>query len=133
MIVILADHDIEGHAYSLMGVLAAEGWLEMVDLRLVTFAEAGLRLDSSDRLVWRFAQEHGMVLLTNNRNMDGEDSLEQTLREENLSRSLPVVTIANVGRLSEKRYRERCALQLLEVMLEVEKHFGRSRVYIPFR
>lgn len=74
-----------------------------------------------------------MVLLTNNRNMDGEDSLEQTLREENLSRSLPVVTIANVGRLSEKRYRERCALQLLEVMLEVEKHFGRSRVYIPFR
>ncbi len=31
-----------------MGVLAAEGWLEMVDLRLVTFAEAGLRLDSSD-------------------------------------------------------------------------------------
>lgn len=53
MIVILADHDIEGHAYSLMGVLAAEGWLEMVDLRLVTFAEAGLRLDSSDRLVWR--------------------------------------------------------------------------------
>ena len=133
MIAILSDHDIEGHAYSLIGVLGAEGWLEMVDLRLVTFAEAGLPFNSPDREVWLFAQENGMILLTNNRNMDGEDSLEQTLRKENTATSLPIVTIANVGRLSEKRYRERCAFQLLEIALEVEKHLGRGRVYIPFR
>lgn len=65
--------------------------------------------------------------------MDSEDSLEQTLREENTSTSFPVITIANVGRLSEKRYRERCAFQLLEVVLELEKHLGRSRVYIPYK
>jgi hypothetical protein len=65
--------------------------------------------------------------------MDGEDSLEQTLREENTSTSLPVITIANAGRLSEKLYRERCAFQLLEIALELEKHLGRSRVYIPFK
>ena len=133
MIIILADHDIEGHAYSLIGVLGAEGWLEMVDLRLATFAEVDLPLDLPDRAVWRFAQENGMILLTNNRNMDGEDSLEQTLREENTSTSLPIVTIANAGRLSERHYRERCAFQLLEIVLELEKHVGRSRVYIPFR
>jgi len=133
VIIILADHDIEGHAYSLIGVLGAEGWLEMVDLRLATFAEVDLPLDLPDRAVWRFAQENGMILLTNNRNMDGEDSLEQTLREENTSTSLPIVTIANAGRLSERHYRERCAFQLLEIVLELEKHVGRSRVYIPFR
>ena len=133
MIIILADHDIEGHAYSLIGVLGAEGWLEMVDLRLATFAEVGLPLDSPDRAVWRFAQENEMVLLTNNRNMDEADSLEQTLREENTPTSLPIVTIANAGRLSERHYRERCAFQLLEIVLELEKHLGRSRVYIPFR
>lgn len=133
MITILSDHDIEGHAYSLIGVLGAEGWLDMVDLRLMTFTEAGLPFDSSDRAVWRFAQENGVILLTNNRNMDGEDSLEQTLRDENTPSSLPVVTIANAGRLSERHYRERCAFQLLEVVLELNKHLGRSRVYIPFK
>jgi predicted nuclease of predicted toxin-antitoxin system len=133
MIFLLADHDIEGHAHSLIGVLGAEGWLDMVDLRLTTFAEAGLPFNSSDRIVWRFAQENGMVLLTNNRNMDSEDSLEQTLREENTPASLPILTIANVDRLSERHYRERCAFQLLEVVLELEKHLGRSRIYIPFR
>ena len=75
MISILSDHDIEGHAYSLIGVLGAEGWLEMVDLRLATFAEVGLPFNSPDWTVWRFAQEERMILLTNNRNMDGEDSL----------------------------------------------------------
>ena len=133
MITILADHDIEGHAHSIIGVLAAEGWLEMVDLRLATFAQVGLPFDSPDRIVWRFAQENGLILLTNNRNMEGEDSLEQTLREENTLTSLPVITVANVGRLSERRYRERCAFQLLEVVLELERHLGRSRVYIPYK
>jgi hypothetical protein len=80
---ILVDHDVEGHAFSIVGVLGAEGWLEMVDLRLATFAEVGLPFNSSDRAVWRFAQANGMILMTSNRNMEEEDSLEQTLREEN--------------------------------------------------
>jgi hypothetical protein len=133
VIIILSDHDIEGQAHSIIGVLGAEGWLDMVDLRLTTFAEVGLAFNSSDRMVWRFAQENGMILLTNNRNMEGEDSLEQTLREENTPMSLPVITIADVGRLSERLYRERCAFQLLEIALEMEKHLGRSRVYVPFK
>ncbi len=133
MITILADHDIEGHAFSIIGVLGAEGWLEMIDLRLATFTEAGLPFNSSDRAVWRFAQANGMILLTNNRNMEGEDSLENTLRQENKPSSLPIVTVANVGRLSEKRYRERCAFQLLEIVLEIEKNLGRSRIYIPYK
>lgn len=64
MITILADHDIEGYAYSIMGVLAAEGWLEIVELKLATFAETGLPFDSSDRTVWHFAQANGLILLT---------------------------------------------------------------------
>lgn len=133
MIVILSDHDIEGHAHSIIGVLGAEGWLDMIDLRLETFAEVGLPFNSSDRAVWQFAQQQKMIPLTNNRNMDGKDSLEQTLREENSSTSIPVITIANVGRLSERHYREQCAFQLLEIVLELSKHLGRSRIYIPFR
>lgn len=133
MIYILADHDIEGHAFSLIGVLGVEGWLEAVDLRLLSFAEAGLPFNSTDRAVWRFAQANRMILLTNNRNMEGEDSLEQTIRDENTPSALPVLTVANVGRLSERHYRERCAFQLLEIVLELPSHLGRGRIYVPFR
>lgn len=78
MIKILADHDIEGYAVTLLGTLAAEGWLELIPLEMVTFDDVGLPIDSTDREVWRFAQANEMILITNNRNMRGEDSLEQT-------------------------------------------------------
>jgi len=51
----------------LWGALGAEGWLELLSMRLVTFAEVGLSQDSNDRVVWRFAQKEGMILLTANR------------------------------------------------------------------
>jgi len=63
----LVDHDIEGQVLILWGALAAEGWLESCPLEVVTFVQAGLPVDSSDRTVWRFAQAHGMILLTHNR------------------------------------------------------------------
>lgn len=131
MIKILADHDIEGYAVTLLGTLAAEGWLELIPLEMVTFDDVGLPIDSTDREVWRFAQANEMILITNNRNMRGEDSLEQTLREENKITSLPILTISNVQRIAEKRYRERCAAQILEIVLDLDKNMGRSRIYIP--
>ena len=75
MIRFLADHDIEGQASLIWGVLAARGWLTLLPLKLSTFTEVGLPINSSDRKVWRFAQAQRMVLLTNNRNMAGENSL----------------------------------------------------------
>ena len=83
MTTVLVDHNMEGQAVLLWGTLAAEGWLELVPLRLVTFAEVGLSLESNDRIVWRFAQAQRLLLLTDNRSMKGVDSLEQTIREEN--------------------------------------------------
>lgn len=54
MITVLVDHNMEGQATILWGTLATEGWLDLVPLRLVTFREVGLPVDSSDRVVWRF-------------------------------------------------------------------------------
>jgi hypothetical protein len=71
--------------------LTALGWVEMLDLKLVTFADVGLSDDSSDRAVWRQARQLGMILLTDNRNNDGPDSLEQTLRDGRTDQSLPVL------------------------------------------
>lgn len=97
------------------------GWLDLCQIEMVMLAEAGLSDNSKDRDIWRFAQDNHMILLTGNRNMIGEDSLEQTLREENTLSSLPVLTISRVDRLKERSYREHCAERLLEVLLDVEE------------
>ena len=131
MIAILADHNIEGQAIVLWGTLGVGGWLELFPLRLVTFAQVGLPPESSDREVWRFAQEHSIVLLTSNRRMRDVDALEQTIREENTAASLPVLTISNVKRMVEKTYRERCAARLLEIVLDLESYLGVGRIFIP--
>ncbi len=130
-IIILADHDLEGYAVLLWGTLTSIGWLELLPLKLVTFGDIGLPIDSPDREVWRFAQANRMILLTNNRNMKGEDSLEQTLRQENTLTSLPILTIGNTYRLAEKTYREQCADRLVEIGLNLENHLGRGRIFIP--
>jgi len=127
----LSDHDIEGYTQLLWGTLASVGWLELVNLEFTTFHEIGLPLDISDREVWRFAQTNNMILITNNRNMKDVDSLEQTLRDENRPNSLPVLTIGNLDRLAELAYRERCADMLVEIGMDIEKHLGRGRIYIP--
>jgi predicted nuclease of predicted toxin-antitoxin system len=50
-------------------------------MRLARFVDVGLPYDSTDREVWRFAQANQLLLLTNNRNMEGLESLEQTIRD----------------------------------------------------
>lgn len=128
---ILVDHNMEGHAILLWGTLAAEGWLETIPLRLVTFAEMGLPPNSSDREVWRFAQAQHMILLTDNRSMKGQDSLEQTIREENTSTAIPVITIGRLDRLDEREYREQCAVRLAEIALDLDEYLGTGRLFIP--
>lgn len=91
--IFLVDHNLKGHAHILLGSIASQGWLDSVPIRFVMFQEVGLAIDSSDRVVWRLAQKNQMILLTANRSMKDEDSLEQVLREENTQNSLPVVTV----------------------------------------
>ena len=131
MTTVLVDHNMEGQASILWGVLAADNWLDLVALDLVTMSQVGLSRESSDRAVWRFVQEHGMLLLTNNRNATGEDSLLATIHEESTSSSLPVLTIGNLDRLAERRYRRSCAARLVEILLDLENYRGTGRLFIP--
>lgn len=131
MITILSDHDIEGKVFLLWGTIAATGWLDIVSLRLVRFRDVGLPPDSTDRTVWQFAQANGMILLTNNRNMEGTDSLEQTIRDENTLTSLPVLTIGDFDRITDRAYRENCATRLLEIMVYLDDYLGVGRMFIP--
>jgi len=131
MIYILSDHNIEGQSMILWGMMSAEGWPELLNLRFATFDYVGLPYSSSDRLVWQFVQEKRMLLLTANRRMKEEDSLEQTIREENTRNSLPVLTIGSVKKLEEKVYRDRCVTKILEIVTDLENFMGTGRIFIP--
>jgi predicted nuclease of predicted toxin-antitoxin system len=127
----LIDYNLRGQATLLWGTIAAEGLLELMPIRFIGFEEVGLVENSSDRLVWQIAQTNQMIILTANRNMKGDDSLEQVIREDNTITSLPVVTIGNKERLDEQSYRERCASRLVEILFDIENYMGVGRVYIP--
>jgi hypothetical protein len=130
--IFLVDHNFKGHARILLGSIASQGWLDVVPIRFVMFEEVGLSIDSNDRVVWRVAQENQMILLTANRSMKDEDSLEQVMREENTQNSLPVVTIGNADRvLNDSSYRERCVDRIVEIAIYTANYMGARRVFIP--
>ena len=128
----LIDYNLQKYGAVLLGKIANDGWLDLISLSFVFFQDVNLAPDSNDRLVWRFAQANQMILLTANRNMKGEDSLEQVFREENTPDSLPIVTIANLDRFSyEAKYRSQCADRVIEIVLAIENYKGVGRIYIP--
>ncbi len=74
----LVDHNLRGHAVLLSGTILSGGWLAWVPIRFITFDEMKLPVNSDDRVVWQLAQSNQMILLTANRSMKGENSLEQS-------------------------------------------------------
>ena len=130
--IFLVDHNLEGHALLLSGNIANLGWLDLLEIRFITFEEIGLSVASDDRVVWRFAQTNNMILLTANRSMKGKNSLEKVMREENTSTSLPVVTIGNADRvLSNSNYRNLCVDQLIKIIFDIDDYRGSRRLFIP--
>jgi vacuolar-type H+-ATPase subunit F/Vma7 len=130
-VIILVGYNLNRQAILLSGSLQVGGWLELVPLQLVTFERVLLAADSSDRVVWQFAQNNGMLLLTANRNAKGEDSLEQVMREENRQSSFPIITIGDPDRINEYDYRERCIERLVEIVIDIQDYMGAGRLYIP--
>ncbi len=126
------DHNLKGHALVFFGAIASQGWLDIAPVQFVTFDQVNLSIDSDDRVVWRLAQANQMVLLTANRSMKGKDSLEQVMREENTSESLPVITVSNADRLlNDSEYRGRCVEGLIEIVLDIDTYLGARRIFIP--
>lgn len=78
------------------------------------------------------AQANQMILLTANRGMKGEDSLEQVIREENTINSFPVITIGDADRfLADRAYRNRCVDRTLKILLDIKTWIGVGRLFVP--
>jgi hypothetical protein len=135
MIRLLADNNAEGHVEILVRILLGESWIALwneLQIVVVTFDELGLDRSASDTEVWRVCQHEQAVLITNNRNAEGPDSLDIVVREENRPDSLPVFTLANPERLrADRSYAERTAVRLLDYLMYLDELRGAGRIFVP--
>jgi hypothetical protein len=103
-----------------------------LNLTVRFFPDLGMDRATPDRDVWRRSQEAELALITANRNEEGSDSLEATVRQLNARESLPVFTLADPERLvADRAYAERTADRLLEYLFDIEKYRGTGRLYVP--
>ncbi len=132
---ILADNDVGGFLKSILLIWRSDAWRDLWDdlgLSVQSFSTMGLSRESPDVLIWRTCQREQLVLITGNRNDDGPDSLESTIRVENQPDSLPVITLANLERLARDRlYAEMVAERLLERLIAIDDFRGTGRIYVP--
>lgn len=128
---ILVDHNLKGLAPLLFATLKKDGWVDLLALEFIYFADIGLSIETKDDEIWRMAQSRGMVILTNNRNRKDETSLTAVISLENTEASLPVITIGDADRLKESDYRQAAALSLAEIITYLENYLGTGRVFIP--
>jgi hypothetical protein len=107
-------------------------WWQELALHVLTFDALNLPDDSPDDVVWHACQREGLVLLTCNRNQDGDDSLEATIRRHSHPHSLPVLTISDPDRFhNDTAYDARLALDLLAYLIDIDRVRGTGRLYVP--
>lgn len=132
---IVADVNIEGHVDRLVAFIRTSEWADYwnhLELVHATLAELGLRDTAPDVDVWRSCQREALVLITANRNNDGPDSLEATIRAENTLDSLPVLTLGDAEEvLHNREYAERVVESLMEYLYDIDRYRGAGRLYLP--
>lgn len=128
---ILLDHNLEGQAKFLLAGLKETGWERYLSIEFVRLHDLNLPDDASDTVIWRFTQRHRLLLITDNRHREDEDSLEATIARENRPEALPVLTIASVASLRIPEYRQQAAHKLAELIIYMENYLGVGRIYLP--
>jgi len=132
---LVADANIQGQVAHLVERMQAEDWADFwQSLGLVVRQFEDLRLPASatDLEVWNVCQTEQLILITDNRNLDSEDSLEATIRQNNTSDSLPVFTIADMQEFrTNGTYVERVVEALYGYLLRIDEIRGTGRLYLP--
>jgi hypothetical protein len=132
---LLIDAHLDGHAQLLAMRLGIETWREFcghLEIQFLHLEQVGLDRTAKDDVLWRLCQQKGYYLLTANRNLESEDSLEATIRREGTAESLPVFTFADADRIYQSTaYLDDVVETLLEYLLDEARYRGAGRLYLP--
>lgn len=132
---ILSDHDVIGLVDALLSRCRTPEWTDIwsfLEVEFLPLRDVGLNRESSDADIWHACQANEAILITGNRNADGEDSLGETLAERNDASCLPVITLSNLERLrKDSLFVEQAADSLMDYLIDIENLRGTGRLYIP--
>jgi len=136
---ILADENISGL------LLRLQTALERLDVKIVfdtikleyaTFQQLGIDPGVDDRTLWHYCQDEGWILLTDNRNHDGTNSLQATLVDSWQAGHLPVVTIGSKDRFDRDwQYTLRVSNEIANHLMNAADGIfsDRPRIFVPER
>ena len=130
-ITILLDNDLTGNSIFIEEGLKETGWDQLIRFEFKRLQDYGLPVNLPDQEIWRFVQAHRLLLITNNRNSENETSLQATMLRENTPESLPVITISDKDALIRSDYRQRVALSLARIVIDLENSLGAGRLFVP--
>ncbi len=132
---LVADANIQGQVEYLVQRMQADAWADFwqaLGLVLYRFEDVGLSTSATDLEVWNVCQAEQLILVTDNRNLDSEDSLEATIRRNNSPQSLPVFTIADMNEFrTNSSYVERMVEALYDYLMRIDDVRGAGRLYLP--
>jgi hypothetical protein len=132
---LLADVNVAGQVEYLIQQMQMDYWVDLwnaLGLVLRHFEEVGLTAYASDLLIWQTCQAQHLTLVTDNRNLDSADSMEATIRQHNTAESLPVFTIADLGKFARQRpYADRVLEKMYDYLLRIDALRGTGRLFLP--
>jgi hypothetical protein len=132
---LIADANVQGQVGYLVLRMQANAWADFwraLGLALYRFEDVGLSASSTDLEVWNVCQHEQLILITDNPNLDSEDSLEATIRRNNTPEFLPVFTIADMNEFqTNSSYVERAVEALYDYLLRIDDIRGTGRLYLP--
>lgn len=135
MLRIMSDNDVRGHVSRLMDICQSPPWADLwhdLDCHLCAFEDLDLSEDATDAAIWQACQDNDVLLITGNRNAEGPQALEVTIRHRNTPDCLPVLTLAAPDRIGrEWRYAESVVARLFDILVDIDGLRGTGRLYLP--
>ncbi len=132
---LVADINVQGQVAYLAQRMQADTWADFwqeLELVLYRFEDLGLTASSTDADIWNVCQREQLILITDNRNLDSDDSMEATIRRHGTAQSLPIFTIADKDKLRmDSAYAERVIEKLYDYLLGIDDVRGAGRLYLP--
>lgn len=134
---LLADVNVQGHLPYLVRLIKEIGVLDLltdIGITFETFPDRGLDPHMKDRALWNYCQANQLVLFTDNRSHEDEDSLHATIMDSWQEGHLPVLTLANKGRFEHSEsYATRVANDVANLLFSTlhENVRNQPRIFVP--
>ena len=134
-ITLLLDEQLIGYRTYCARLLHKSEYREIaldLGIRFVNFPDVGLEQSLSDEEVWNYCVKEGYILLTDNRNSKGDESLARVIERLGRPSDYPAITIGDRIRFSnDQAYALSVVDSIVEQLFDIDQLRGTGRIFVP--